>query len=459
MTGDDLYMVMEYLQGESMAGLMRRLQVRDRRLNPAITAHIIAEACAGLHAAHELQDAAGERVGLVHRDVSPQNIFITYDGAVKLLDFGIAVVQDRTVRTETGQIKGKFEYMSPEQCLAKPLNRRSDIFSLGIVLYEACTATRLFKRGNQLLTMRAILESRIQPPSEASPNVPREIDEICLRALRRRRSERFSSAGEMRRELVAAERRLAPDLVADQTLRDLMRELFDDRIAEKAELMRRLQSGSNITQIPSAEVDADVELPSVMPDEADQGITETRSAVVTPSTSGNLLEASSSFARKAFWPVLALGALASVAVYGYLARSAPGVDPKPEAASASAPSTSPASSEREQNENVVNVKLDSRPRGAQVRIAGVDRGTTPLEVELPRSSTPVELTLKKEGFDDATDTLVLDVDQKLTLPLKKKSLGATKPSPRRSAPRREPKPATSTGPKPPAAASGYHRFN
>ncbi|HEY6461638.1 MAG TPA: serine/threonine-protein kinase, partial [Polyangiaceae bacterium] len=112
---EGLYLVMEYLEGESAAGLMRRIFVRETSLDLALGSYIVAEACAGLHAAHELEDASGQKQHLVHRDVSPHNLFIAYDGRVKVLDFGIAKAADRITRTEAGQLKGKFSYMSPEQ--------------------------------------------------------------------------------------------------------------------------------------------------------------------------------------------------------------------------------------------------------------------------------------------------------------------------------------------------------
>jgi serine/threonine-protein kinase len=145
---DELFLVMEYLEGESVGGLMRRLITRQEQLDLQLAIHIVAEACAGLHAAHELKDADGKKRGLVHRDISPQNVFVTYSGEVKVLDFGIAKVANSGTKTEAGHLKGKLQYMSPEQCLQKPLDRRSDVFALGIVLYELTTGRRLFKRDN-----------------------------------------------------------------------------------------------------------------------------------------------------------------------------------------------------------------------------------------------------------------------------------------------------------------------
>jgi eukaryotic-like serine/threonine-protein kinase len=143
---DELFLVMEYLDGESLGSLMRRLWSRGRRMDRDVAAWVVAEACAGLHAAHELTDEDGLPRNLVHRDVSPHNVFLGYQGGVKVLDFGIAQASERITKTETGQVKGKFEYMSPEQIQSRPLDRRADVFALGVLLYELTTARRLFKR-------------------------------------------------------------------------------------------------------------------------------------------------------------------------------------------------------------------------------------------------------------------------------------------------------------------------
>src|SRR5579859_5578064 len=128
----ELFLAMEYLEGESLAGVLRRAKVRGTRIAYEVAAHIVAGACAGLHAAHELADPDGVPCELVHRDVSPQNILVTYGGHVKVLDFGVAKVRDRAAaRTEAGQLKGKFAYMAPEQTDNRPIDRRADIFSIG----------------------------------------------------------------------------------------------------------------------------------------------------------------------------------------------------------------------------------------------------------------------------------------------------------------------------------------
>lgn len=261
--GDSLYLVMEYLDGESVGGLLRRLATRSERPPYWLAAHVIAEACAGLHSAHELTNERGDLLGLVHRDVSPQNVFVTYDGSVKILDFGIAKVADKSTRTATGHVKGKFQYMSPEQCRGEPLDRRSDVFALGSVLYELTTSTKPFKRATEHLTFLAICQEPIVPPSRVVEGYPRSLEPIVLRALSKDSRKRYATALEMRQALVAALRELEPSADARQALAELMRREFAERITEKRELVRLLGTGGVPKQIPDAEVDALIDLPAV----------------------------------------------------------------------------------------------------------------------------------------------------------------------------------------------------
>jgi hypothetical protein len=275
----ELFLVLEYLEGESVGGLLRRLWSRGVELDRRLAAYIVAEACAGLHAAHELTDEAGKTRDLVHRDVSPQNILVTYAGAVKLLDFGIAKAARRQTQTEAGQLKGKFGYMSPEQCYGRPLDRRSDIFSLGIVLYELTTSRRLFKRDSDLETLKAITEQPVPPPTHLAADYPPALEAICLRALARKREDRFATAAEMRRALLAFVHGGGEGL-PEEALAAVMERSFADRIEAKRELVRRAVAGDGVEAIPSAEVDETVEIPVVFDDERTQG---TRSTMATAS--------------------------------------------------------------------------------------------------------------------------------------------------------------------------------
>jgi serine/threonine-protein kinase len=299
--GEELFLVMEYLEGESVGGLLRRLHSREEALDPWLACHIVAEAAAGLHTAHELTNDAGEPLGLVHRDISPQNVFITYAGRIKLLDFGIAKVADRSVRTATGQLKGKFQYMSPEQCLGNPLDRRSDVWALGVLLYELTTVSQPFKRANELLTFKAICEDPLPRPSQSRPDYPACLDPIVVRALSRDPDLRFATAKDLRRELLAAMRELEGSGEVGDSLAALMAREFGERRHEKHEMLTNATRGTEII-VPPAEVDEGVELPA---------ITEMASSVVATRPAS----ARRPHGRTAWWlAVAAVILLASVGV-------------------------------------------------------------------------------------------------------------------------------------------------
>ncbi|MCD6498521.1 MAG: serine/threonine protein kinase [Deltaproteobacteria bacterium] len=190
------YLAMEYVHGENLKDVIRE-SIRQHIAIPwTIIVTIVAEAARGLHAAHELKNSEGRLLGVVHRDVSPQNIVVSYDGHVKVIDFGVAYAAERVTHTEEGSVKGKLAYMSPEQVAGEPVDRRSDIFSLGIVLHEALCFRRLFKRDSPAAIMTAVQRAEVPPPSSIRPSVPRDLDRIVARALARDREGRYQTAGE-----------------------------------------------------------------------------------------------------------------------------------------------------------------------------------------------------------------------------------------------------------------------
>src|SRR5688572_30931548 len=162
---------------------------------------IATQVAAALHYAHEMRRPDGSLVDIVHRDVSPSNIIVTYDGAVKLLDFGVAKASTRTVKTRTGTLKGKISYMSPEQAKGAPVDRRSDIFSLGIVLWEMVTTSRLFRGENDLATLQLIINVPPKKPTEARPDCPPELERIILKALSQDITQRYQTSDELLRDL------------------------------------------------------------------------------------------------------------------------------------------------------------------------------------------------------------------------------------------------------------------
>ncbi len=191
--GTEYFLAMPYLDGVPVTELIARPRDPDRLGELRVAAAIIVAACAGLHHAHELRDTDGSNAGLVHRDVSPSNLFVTSAGHVKVLDFGVAKVRG-AAETEAGTIKGKTQYMAPEQLLGEPLDRRCDVFALGIVLYELATHQRLFKRPSDYLAARAILEEPIPRADEADPAIPAGVADVIAKALARSRDARYPDA-------------------------------------------------------------------------------------------------------------------------------------------------------------------------------------------------------------------------------------------------------------------------
>jgi eukaryotic-like serine/threonine-protein kinase len=259
--GGEFFIVMDFLEGETASGLCRRLAMREELLDFNVAAHLVAEACAGLHAAHEAKDPAGRSLEIVHRDVSPQNIFVTYAGGVHVIDFGIATAADRVSRTEAGTVRGKFQYLAPEQLQGLPLDRRADVFSLGVVLLELASGRRVYKRENQAATLVAIMSEPAPKLSVLRPGAPAELEEICIKALSKHRRDRFQTAADMRRALLAFARRRS-DVDPGESLAKRMHEAFAERIAEKADLLQRVREGSEVAKLPAAEVDQQVEIPA-----------------------------------------------------------------------------------------------------------------------------------------------------------------------------------------------------
>jgi tRNA A-37 threonylcarbamoyl transferase component Bud32 len=205
--GGSPYIVMEYLAGESTAAiwsaLPRDASVSMKQRRARLAARIVADICEALHAAHELRSSAGDRLDVVHRDVSPENLIVTYDGVVKLVDFGIASAAQQEHLTEAGVVKGKLAYIQPETLRGKRPDRRADIFSLGVVLWELMTGERLFRRDSALETLQAVGEALVPAPSSVL-GVASELDSIVLRALEADPDKRFASAREFGKELNAA---------------------------------------------------------------------------------------------------------------------------------------------------------------------------------------------------------------------------------------------------------------
>ena len=224
--GDSYFIAMEYVRGASLFDLRKRCRERGIAVPPTLVAEIGAQVARGLQYAHALTDK-GKSLGIVHRDVTPHNVLLSFDGAVKLTDFGIAKAS--TTHTAPGILKGKFAYMSPEQARGDPVDARTDLFALGIVLWELLTGGRLFDGDSELAVLRAVQESLIAPPSRLNPDTPQELSDLVLKALSRPPAERFQTGFELDKALATFVLRAAKS-IEDSSVALFMQQVYRDEI-------------------------------------------------------------------------------------------------------------------------------------------------------------------------------------------------------------------------------------
>jgi serine/threonine-protein kinase len=242
----ELFMAMEYLEGEPLSHVLRAARERDGALPAALVAFILAQVCDGLHAAHELRDEGGrgQPLNVVHRDVSPHNVMIAYEGQVKLLDFGVAKFEAAGHESRTGEVKGKMAYMSPEQALGERLDRRSDLFSVGAVLFECLTGERMWGVGTDLEVMRRLALEEPPRLDAVMPSAPPDLVALHARLVARDLDKRQATAHEVATELRAFAASAVPAPTND-AVRALMHELFGAQAAQRrAILMECLENAA-----------------------------------------------------------------------------------------------------------------------------------------------------------------------------------------------------------------------
>ena len=240
----DYYIAMEYIDGYDLENIVERAVQLNRPIHSAIIARIIADACVGLAHAHEFVTTEGVHLKLVHRDISPQNILVSKNGIVKIVDFGVAKAATSQHKTQTGAVKGKLSYMSPEQIAGKNLDGRSDLFALGIVLYELLTNLRPFGHESELMAVTAIMGHQPQAPSNLVLDLPVVLEQIVLKALEKDVIMRFSNAREMQRAL---EHYLlsAGILLSQQDVADYIKDLFSEHPTGMIPALQNLRPSGN----------------------------------------------------------------------------------------------------------------------------------------------------------------------------------------------------------------------
>jgi serine/threonine-protein kinase len=270
---DEVFLVMEYVRGVTLAQLARTVRRRGERIQPLIALGVVSGMLQGLHAAHEARSDMGDRLDLVHRDVSPQNALVGTDGVTRLLDFGVAKASGRLQTTRDGQLKGKLAYMAPEQVRGEPVTQRTDIYAASVVLWEVLTGKRLFYANNEANVLAKVLSGDVPLPSSIAPDLPQSLDRVVLRGLERDPAKRHSSARAMAAEIDACLGVASPTEIGEwveQTAGEQLRETaariasIERTAAESADNLPRLLSvpSEASNDVPTPATDAGGEPPT-----------------------------------------------------------------------------------------------------------------------------------------------------------------------------------------------------
>src|SRR5262250_812362 len=275
------FIAMEYIWGKDLLQMQNRLKKLRQKMPVPMVCTIAAKVCEGLDYAHRKKDANGRPLAIIHRDVSPQNVLVSYEGEVKLIDFGIAKAAIRSSRTQAGILKGKFGYMSPEQVRGLPLDRRSDLFAIGTLLYESLTGERLFASDSDFSTLERVRNAEVEAPSRKNPQVPPELDRIVLRALAKNVEDRYQWANELQDDVHQLLVKLGTPYSPKQ-LASWMKEAFEQELGRerlKLEAYKKIQQGgflpsedelddgATLVGAPSFELGDDVVRPGTFGDE------------------------------------------------------------------------------------------------------------------------------------------------------------------------------------------------
>ena len=235
----ELFLVMDYVESSSLATLRKAAHEEKQRIPVPILARILYDVLMGLHAAHVAIDMQGRPLGVVHRDVSPQNVIVGVDGSSRLIDFGVAKASHRLTETKSGSVKGKYSYMAPEQARGLEVDRRTDIFAAGIMLHECLTDRRLFRGENELDTVRRIMEAEIPTPSSVQPAIPAALDAVTMKALARPMEQRFQTAIEMAEALEHA-----VSLASPREVTAYLEKTCGKRLGERRDALREMLAGT-----------------------------------------------------------------------------------------------------------------------------------------------------------------------------------------------------------------------
>jgi len=387
--------IMEYLEGKPLSDLRSE---RRGAVPLNIQLRILADGLLGLHYSHELKDFDGRLLGLVHRDFTPHNLFVTYDGQAKVLDFGIAKLSGSLVETETGVIKGKLRYMPPEQILGDRVDRRADLFAAGVIMWEAITGKRMWSDVSEATILKRVSSGEIPSPLTANPDVPPALAEICMKALAPSAGDRYATAADFRAALEDW-LRLSGNPVSTSEVSEYMTSTFAEfRQATRSVVEQHLSATRlSSTQDESDAIAIDVPNGDIEPHPAARDVSrsgkETRSGVTARSTT------STAGSGRNTW----LGAIGAVllAAAAYLLFVRGKVEPVPPPAAMA----------------TVEVSIAASPTTATLTLDGERLPGNPSNGRFPRDAKPHSLLIEAEGYVSQTLPLQLSENRSVAVTL------------------------------------------
>ncbi|MDB4942007.1 MAG: serine/threonine protein kinase [Labilithrix sp.] len=421
--GHQYYIEMEYLDGQPLHRIQTREahRIKERRptlVTPEQQLVVVLEALAGLHHAHELADERGSPLAIVHRDVTPQNLFVTYGGEVKVVDFGIAKAAGRASETRQGVVKGKVRYMAPEQALGDPVDRRADVFAVGILLWEIVTGRRMWRAIDDLEIVKQLAEGKHPAsPRSVDPSLHRELDEICQKALARDPERRYPTAEAFRAELGRYLHQHGMLLEGRAALTTSVRDLFADKRAEIQAIIER-----QLAELDAAAARAEPELPAAFPVEArfapsprpPPAITTTSPTSLdaaprsTPpladSFGGSGIDARPSRSARRLWSTaeVAMAALLFAALAGAAVWRLRPASSVPAAASRA---------------DTLTLRVKAFPAGARVILDDAAAVPAPLTAVVPRDGRDHRVRVEADGFVPYVETVRFEDDLAMSVAL------------------------------------------
>ncbi|HEY8079872.1 MAG TPA: serine/threonine-protein kinase [Labilithrix sp.] len=401
MADGQYYIAMEHVHGEDLRSIVRQMKkknVFEFPLEHALA--IVLGMCAGLAYAHEKRDLDGSALNIVHRDISPQNVVVTFTGDVKIVDFGIAKSADKGMleQTKSGKLKGKVPYMSPEQARGEHLDARSDIFASGVMLFELTTGKRLFKGASEYETLKLICERDYPTPSDVRPEYPPDLEPIVMKALSKDPNARYQSAREMQADIEAFVRR-HQIAVSNIALNQFMQSLFEEKLAAQKEALLQGKQLADIIEMQAALSQTS------MDSELDNAAGSGPRAASTQSMPAAAHTVTALDARPTSRAGLVIAIVAGVAILGGVAVGAAWMFAKKRAADDASKLQTTQTPAAPKGSLVV----ESDPPGASIWINGDLRAeTTPATIDKLPIGTPLDVKLTMDGFEQAKQDVKLD---------------------------------------------------